>query len=116
MISLTIIYMREMFAVAFCLLTGTVLLGIAKYLPRLVNDLLLRVIGLTSLLYVPYDIFSDTLKRSGQVSDARIIATTVGGPTVFWGALWLLASLVVVFYVVKLSLARPSNVPLSFKD
>ena len=48
------------------------------------------------MLYVPIDIFSDTLARSALRSDARILSEYLGGTTMFWGALWLLISAMVI--------------------
>ncbi len=103
------LYMREMFALGFTIAVAVVLLVIAKFLPVIVNDLVLRVIGLTSMIYVPYDIFDDTLRRAGGMSDARIIAMEFGGPTVFWGGLWLLIALGVIFATLRWGLTGPSN-------
>ena len=103
------LYMREMFALGFTIAVAVVLLVVAKFLPVIVNDLVLRVIGLTSMIYVPYDIFSDTLARAGGMSDARIIATEYGGPTVFWGGLWLIVSVGVIFATLRWGLKGPSN-------
>ena len=109
MLGVAAIYMREMFALGFTIAVAVALLVVAKFLPVIVNDLVLRVIGLTSMIYVPYDIFSDTLARSSAMSDARIIATEYGGPTVFWGGLWLVISLGVIFAVLRWGLKGPSN-------
>lgn len=112
MLLLTVIYMRELFPIAFCVIVGGAFLAAARFLPHKVNDLILRVIGLTSMMYVPYDIFSDTLARSNAMSDARIIATYFGGPTVFWGALWLVISLFVIAATLRFTLTEPSNITL----
>lgn len=90
------LYIREAFALAFCLAAGGLMLAGARFLPRVVADLALRVIGLASMIYVPYDILSDTILRAGMGSDARMLAEEVGGATVFWGGLWLVVSLGVI--------------------
>ncbi len=110
MIALTVFFIRTPFAVAFCLGVGLLFLAASKFLPREFNDLCLRVIGLSSLIYVPFDIFSDTLQRSYMRSDARILAEMYGGPTMFWGSLWLLISLIVIYAVLRFSLKTPSNI------
>ncbi len=107
------LYMRELFAIAFTIAVAIIFILVAKFLPRSVNDLVLRVIGLTSMIYVPYDIFSDTLVRASQVSDARIIASQFGGPTIFWGLLWLVISFAVIFETLRRNISRSSNI--SFK-
>ncbi len=90
------IYVREPFALIFCLGAGALLLGIARFLPHGPNDFALRLIGLTSIIYVPLDIFSDTLARAQLRSDARMMAEEFGGATVLWGAIWLGLSVVAI--------------------
>ena len=105
----TLIYVRSFFALGFGLLTGAAMIAAAWYLHRNVSDLALRVIGLTSMIYVPYDIFSDTIARSHLDSDARILATEIGGPTLFWGALWLILSLAAIAWCLRRGLGPDSN-------
>ncbi|HHI69922.1 MAG TPA: M50 family peptidase, partial [Rhodobacteraceae bacterium] len=82
----------------------------ARYVPHDVNDLALRVIGLTSMIYVPLDIFSDTIARSGIRSDAYMLAERFGGATVIWGGLWLLISLAVIGVCFRYGLGERSNI------
>jgi hypothetical protein len=114
MVGLTALYIRELFAVGFCLGAGLVLMISARFFAASLNDLILRVIGLTSMIYVPYDIFSDTLSRSYLMSDARILAQNYGGTTMMWGVIWLIISLVFLIFILKASLKTPSNI--TFKD
>ena len=102
--------MREAFPLWFGLLTGLAMLMMAKFLGHMANDFILRIIGLTSMIYVPWDIFSDTLARSELRSDAYIIAEVYGGTTIMWGALWLVASIVTILFCLKFSLKRRSNI------
>jgi hypothetical protein len=109
MLVVTALYVREGFAVLFCLVAGIMMLVSAKFLPHDVNDLALRVIGLTSMIYVPLDIFSDTIARSNLRSDARMLAEEFGGATVFWGGIWLLISLAVIVFSLWRGLGPSSN-------
>lgn len=109
-----LLYVRDWFALFFCAATGLGMLAIARYLSRPVNDMILRVIGLSSIIYVPYDIFDDTIRRSGVRSDAYMLAAEFGGPTMFWGALWLVLSLGAIFCCVRYGLGENSN--LSFRE
>lgn len=110
MILLVLFYIRDLFPIVFCLGFGAAFLGVARYLDHRVSDMILRVIGLTSIIYVPYDIISDTILRSHLNSDARILAERIGGPTVFWGGLWFLISLGVIYVVLRKGLSAPSNI------
>ena len=110
MVLVTVLYIRDQFAIMFCAGAGVAMLLAAKYLPRDVNDLILRVIGLTSMVYVPYDIFSDTIARSSLRSDARMLAEEFGGATVLWGGSWLVISLVVIGFALRYALSDASNI------
>lgn len=94
-------YVREGFAVMFCLAGGAVMLGLAWFLPHGPNDFALRLIGLTSIIYVPLDIFSDTLARAHLHSDARMLAEEFGATTMFWGGLWLVLSVMAILYAIR---------------
>ena len=108
------LYIRDGFALIFSGVTGLAMLACARWLPRNANDLCLRVIGLASIIYVPFDILSDTILRASVRSDARMLAEEFGGPTVFWGGLWLLISAAAISFALKVALREPSN--LTFKS
>ena len=105
-------YVRDLNAVGFALTTGVLMLATARFLPRDVNDLILRMIGLTSMIYVPIDIYSDTIIRSYLRSDARMLAEEFGGATLLWGGLWMAISLVVIVLTLRRGLGRDSNIRL----
>ncbi len=113
LVGLSLWYFRTVFAFGFGVVSGAILLLAARFGGLVLCDLMLRIIGLTSMIYVPYDIFSDTLLRSDTASDARNIAENFGGPTVFWGALWLIVSLIAIVLVFRYGLGARSN--LDFK-
>jgi hypothetical protein len=106
------LYIRSGFALSFMVAVGIGMLLLARYFSHGVNDMALRVMGLSSMIYVPYDIFSDTLARSGLRSDARMLAEEFGGTTMMWGALWLMISLVMIGLCLRYGLGRNSNLRL----
>jgi peptidase M50B-like protein len=106
----TLLYVRTMFALGFGIATGALMIAAARYLGHGANDLVLRVIGLTSMISVPYDIFSDTISRSYLQSDAWMLADEFGGPTQVWGGLWLLISLITIGLCLRYGLGRNSNI------
>ncbi len=110
MLLVAALFVREWFALAFTAGTGVVMLASARYMPHDVNDMALRVIGLASMIYVPMDIFSDTIARPGIRSDAFMLAERFGGATVIWGGLWLLISLAVIGVCFRYGLGDHSNV------
>ncbi|MEL6681027.1 MAG: M50 family metallopeptidase [Pseudomonadota bacterium] len=107
------LYIRDIFALFFALGTGVAMLAMARFLGHTANDLALRVMGLSSMIYVPYDIFSDTIARSNLRSDARMLAEEFGGTTIMWGGLWLVLSLIVIGWCLRYGLGPSSN--LEFK-
>ena len=98
------LYMREAFALGFTIAAGAAMLASARFLPENINDTALRVLGLVSMGYVPFDILSDTIIRSDLRSDAYNLSTQTGLPTVLWGGLWLLASLYVIWRALRFGL------------
>lgn len=102
--TIAFIFIRNVFGLAFCFVTGLAMMGAARLLSHDLNDFLLRLIGLTSMMYVPLDIYSDTILRSDLRSDARMLAEEFGGETVLWGGAWMLLSVLAVFYCLRWSL------------
>jgi len=108
-IIITVIFSRSLFSWLFGLLTGGAMLLMAKYLAEHYNDFALRLIGLTSMMYAPLDIYSDTISRSYLPSDAYLLAQHTGGATLLWGGLWIIISVVVIFYCFKWSFNNPDT-------
>ena len=107
---ITALYMRDLFPVIFGASTGALMLAMARFLPNAVNDLALRVIGLTSMIYVPRDIFSDTIERAHLRSDAFMLGELVGGGAQLWGGIWLIISIVVLGVCLRYGLGTNSNI------
>lgn len=107
----TALFMRNAFGLFYGFATAGALLAIARWMPPIASDYTLRLIGVMSLLYVPRDIFSDTIERSHLRSDAHMLAQEFGGTTMMWGGLWLLLSLVICVLAVKWSLPRRKRAP-----
>lgn len=112
MLAVAALYVRDLSAIVFCGMAGAACLAAARFLGRPACDLILRVIGLVSLIYVPWDIFDDTLVRAHLRSDARMLAEEVGGTTMLWGGLWLILSLGVIALCLRFALERESNLAL----
>jgi len=95
LLAVALLYVRPLisFGLLFALLAGLGLLYCGLKLGERANGYLLKFIGLTSTLYVPQDIFSDTVLRLGLPSDARLLAELTGAPTLMTGLIWMLSSL-----------------------
>ncbi|MEM7438308.1 MAG: M50 family metallopeptidase [Pseudomonadota bacterium] len=120
MLLTTAFYVRDIFTVVYCTLTGAAMLAVAYFANAKVSDLVLRVIGLSSMLYVPWDIYVDTiwvchscLPNDGQ-SDAAAIAGYSFGSEAMWGWIWLVISVVVIIAALRFGLGTTSNLPLRF--
>lgn len=100
-IIITVVLSSSIFSWLFGLLSGGIMLLMAKYLAEQYNDFALRLIGLTSMMYAPLDIYSDTISRSHLQSDAYLLADYTGGTTLLWGSLWIIISVMVIFYCLK---------------
>jgi len=98
---ISLIYGGNLFVIGYGLTASVLMLLSAKFLSMGFNDLLLRLIGLTSMMYVPLDLYSDTILRSASRSDARMLAEEFGGATLLWGGVWIGISVVVIGIVLK---------------
>ena len=72
MAALSLFFASGLFSHLFGLATALAMILAARYLGEGLNDFLLRLIGLTSMVYVPHDIYSDTIAHSSLLSDARM--------------------------------------------
>jgi hypothetical protein len=104
-----VLYIRDPFALVFSIGTGAAMIAAAWYLRPDASDLVLRVIGLTSMIYVPFDIFDDTIRRSGARSDAFMLAEEFGGSAMLWGGIWLVLSCLVIVLCLRYWLGADSN-------
>ena len=93
----SIVWIRPVigFGFLFGAAAGVAVAAAAYFVPVGVNRVLLAVIGLTSCLYAVLDIKSDILDRPHALSDAVLLAQYTGVPSVVWGTLWLILSLLV---------------------
>jgi len=99
------------FGFAFHLGAGLAIVAAALWLPGVVSAGLLEVFGLTSCLYVVPDIYSDTIARSGEVSDARMLAELTHVPTVVWGGLWIVTAVLLTAAILGWSLRARAAAP-----
>ncbi len=83
------------FGFAYAGLAGLALVAVGWLGSHAVNRILLRGIGLFSVLYAFLDIRDDVF-RSGGVSDAALLAGATGVPALAWGVLWCLVGVVVM--------------------
>ena len=98
---LTLVWVRSAFGFVYGLAAGVLLLGVARWLPEGVSSFVLRLLGVASLLYAPWDITSDLILRSVPASDAATLARMTGIPALALGILWLAASVWIAWRAVR---------------
>ena len=76
-------------------------LALLALLPRIVAEVALRVIAVTSCLYAIVDIKSDVIDARHHESDAAVLAHQTHVPAVVWGASWILVALIVTLLAAK---------------
>lgn len=103
MVAISIGFGESTFTYLFGIGFGVVLIAIGFYLPEVVNDWVLRIIGVTSCLYAILDIKSDVLDRSNLRSDARMLSEVTGIATEIWGTLWILIAIALTIWFLYLS-------------
>lgn len=108
-IAIAAIFVRDVFAISFSLITGISMILLGSKANMQTNDFILRFIGLTSMLYVPLDIYSDTIARSHLRSDAFMLAEEIGGSTLLWGSLWIIIATGLVIFTLWLGLDKKTN-------
>lgn len=89
-------------AVAFAVIIFTS----PRFLPGLLNKILLKTLGLISVLYVFIDIKEDLITLEYRPSDTQVLADISSIPSLIWGFLWLLISAIIIFYLFKYSFKK----------
>jgi hypothetical protein len=91
--SVTMLFIRQPFALAFGLAFGAVLITLALKTGAAANRAILMGLGMTSALYAVLDIKSDIIDRPEVMSDARMLAELTAVPTLVWGIAWIVLAL-----------------------
>ncbi len=103
---MTLLYIRNIFGLAFGLAAGGGLIALARWRRPTVHQAVLTVLGLTSCLYAILDIKSDILDRPELRSDASMLAELTHVPTAVWGILWIGIAITVALLLLRRSVAR----------
>ncbi len=100
---LTLVFVRTLFGLAFGVGFGLALLAAARWLPAAANDVLLKLIGVTSVLYAVIDIKQDLIGRTVPGSDAWAMSRELFFPPLFWGVLWMALALASAVALVRVT-------------
>lgn len=104
--AVTLLFVRNLFGFAFGLAFAAAMAALGRWGGSTLNDFVLRLLGLTSILYAVIDIYSDLIVRTVPCSDAVAMSRLLFGPPVMWGVLWMLLALAAAAFFLKLSLGR----------
>lgn len=85
---ITVLYVRNAFGIVFGLGAAAAFLAASTKLSEATNGFLIKLVGVTSALYVIPDVYSDIVLRSCW-SDATMLARDTGIPRVVWGVGWM---------------------------
>jgi hypothetical protein len=98
MVAITIGFGSDLFTYLFGIGFGVALILFGMFLPVIVNEWILRIIGITSCLYAILDIKSDVLDRSHLRSDARMLSEITPPSTELWGLIWIVIAIGLTFW------------------
>lgn len=100
-----LIFVRPLvsFGQLFVVAAGVGLYALGSLLPEQINDMVLRVIGLTSCMYAPLDIKADVLDRPYLPSDAVMLAEITGISSFIWGLVWIVIACACTAYFLVLA-------------
>lgn len=109
--AITVFYVRNAFGFVFGLGAAAAFVAAAVKLSESANDFLIKVVGVTSALYVIPDIYSDVVTRACW-SDATMLAAKTGVPRVVWGVGWIAVSAGMLWQTLRLAArADPKRLP-----
>lgn len=88
------------FGFAFSLVAAVAFAALARYASADLNRLILRALGVFSVLYALFDIRSDVFNGAGG-SDAHMLAEITFVPAAVWGLIWIAAGIGVLWLMRK---------------
>lgn len=83
------------------LLAAVLLMVSPRYFNSLVNQIIMRSLGLVSAFYVLIDIKEDLLSGSNYQTDAVILENITSISAAYIGILWLLISALVIYFLIR---------------
>lgn len=108
-----LLFLRPLFSFGFgfVAIAGIGFMGLGFFASERINDMLLRTVGLTSILYAPLDIKSDILDRPHLRSDAVMLAEHTHIPSTVWGILWITVAAIAAAYFLLQATQREVTTP-----
>jgi len=103
LVFVTVIFAGTAYTIIFSIVAAVVLFLLYKYAKLWLKQLTVIIFSCASIIYVPLDIWQDTIVNSGALSDARMLAQEFGGTTLLWGGLWFGISLYCIYLSFKVN-------------
>ncbi len=116
MVAITIGFGSNLFTYLFGIGFGVALILFGMFLPVIVNEWILRIIGITSCLYAILDIKSDVLDRSHLRSDARMLSEITPPSTELWGIIWIVIAIGLTFWFLYIAGKSPASAKVESTD
>jgi len=104
----TIGYIKENIQVFFGLLISVFFFLLPRFFNEFITTFFLKFIGLISCFYVLTDIKNDLITTSIRETDAQVIEFLTGFPSLAIGFIWLVISIIIVYFVVKYGIVKSS--------
>ncbi len=99
-------YITGGIGIVFSLFLIIFLLVIPRFFSFYTNKIIFSIIGLISCLYVVTDIKEDIFVSEFRITDAQILSETIGFSPFFWGIIWLIISLSIIYFLIKTKLLK----------
>ncbi|MCP4137021.1 MAG: M50 family metallopeptidase [bacterium] len=102
-LAVTVIFIDNQFGLIYGIAFGVGMMALGKFAPVVVNDFVLKLIGLTSILYAIIDIKDDLISRDIPTSDAAVFAKEYFGTSELWGVIWIIIAIIMAFFFLRIS-------------
>jgi hypothetical protein len=89
------------FEIIVSLLISVLLFLSIRFLKWEIHSFIMKLIGLTSCVYVLFDIRNDLFASAERQTDAQIIFLLTGIPIFIWATLWFLIAVATVFFLLR---------------
>lgn len=119
MVAITIGFGSDVFTYLFGIGFGVALILFGMFLPVIVNEWILKIIGVSSCLYAVLDIKSDVLDRPELESDAYMLSVTFRDlylSTEMWGIIWIVIAIGLTFWFLYIAGKSPSSAKIENPD
>ncbi len=105
LIVISIYFSAEKFALMFGIGCGATMLLLGKFAPNYVCDILLRIVGMTTMFSALFAVYTGIfLGRSVGISDAHNLANQYGGTPKIWAVIWMVIMGIIIALTLKRSI------------